>query len=169
MDDFVHFERHLAVTTNWAFFGSFGLVFSISGFAGAQLWTGLFGFALILGGFGAHIVLNHWFGTGFMKGEVALGFLAFVIAVLSFVWSWLAAPSFPATNVAIGLGGFAALLAGFIAYMVYWHGVRGSIAMFDRIRLNDAVFAREALTESVRSGQRRRARLSGAAPQEARS
>jgi|GEM_PF-684278 len=156
-------ERRLAVTTNWAFFGSFGLALAVSGFAGAHLVAGCAGFALFAAGFGAHVLLNHIYGTAFTKGEVALGFVVFTVAALSFVVSWLAAPAFPVANIAMGLVGFGALVACFLAYMVYHHGVRGSIGMFDRIRLNDPVFAREALAESARAERKRRARHSGTA------
>ena len=40
-------ERGLAVMTNWAFLGSFGLCFVVSGFSQADLFFGMFGFALL--------------------------------------------------------------------------------------------------------------------------
>ena len=52
--------RRLAVMTNWALFGSFGLCFTLTGFSAADLLAGLFGFALLAAAFGAHIVINRW-------------------------------------------------------------------------------------------------------------
>lgn len=127
-------ERQLAVMTNWGFLGSFGLCLAISGFSGGELLTGLLGFALLAAAFGAHVVINRIFRTRFTKGEVALGFIAFVVSVLSFVVSWIALPGFGAVNMAIGLIGFGGLFACFGFYMAAHHGVRGSIAMFDEIR-----------------------------------
>ena len=127
-------ERRLAVTTNWAFFGSFGLCFTLSGFGSADLLAGLFGFALLATAFGAHVIINHLFRTRFSKGEVALGFIAFIVSVLGFVLSWLALPHFETVNIAIGLAGFSLLFACFLFYLVAHHGVRGSIDMLDRVR-----------------------------------
>ena len=127
-------ERRLAVMTNWAFFGSFGLCFTLSGFSAADLLAGLFGFALLAAAFGAHVIINHLFRTRFSKGEVALGFIAFVVSVLGFVLSWLVLPHFDTANIAIGLAGFSLLFACFLFYLVAHHGVRGSIDMLDRVR-----------------------------------
>ena len=127
-------ERWLAVMTNWAFFGSFGLCFAISGFSLADLFFGLIGFSLLATAFGAHVIINHIFRTGFSKGEIASGFVVYAVSVVSFVVSWLALPRFDTANIAIGLSGFSLLLACFIFYLVANHGVRGSIDMFDQAR-----------------------------------
>ena len=127
-------ERRLAVMTNWAFFGSFGLCFALSGFSEADLLAGLFGFALLAAAFGAHVIINHLFRTRFSKGEVALGLTAFIFSVLGFVLSWLLLPHFDTANIAIGLAGFSLLFSCFLFYLVAHHGVRGSIDMFDRVR-----------------------------------
>ena len=127
-------ERRLAVATNWAFFGSFGLCFTLTGFSASDLLAGLFGFALLAAAFGAHVVINHLFRTRFSKGEVALGFIAFIVSVLGFVLSWLVLPHFETVNIAIGLAGFSLLFACFVFYLVAHHGVRGSIDLLDRVR-----------------------------------
>lgn len=127
-------ERWLAVMTNWAFFGAFGLCFAISGFSQADLLCGLLGFGLLATAFGAHVIINHIFQTGFSRGEIAAGFVVYVVSVISFVVSWLALPRFDTANIAIGLCGFSLLLACFLFYLVANHGVRGSIDMFDQAR-----------------------------------
>ena len=127
-------ERKLAVTTNWAFFGSFGLCFALSGFNAGNLAAGLFGFTLVIFGFAAHVIINHIFHTRFSDGEVALGFIVFAVALLIFVVSWIVMPHFGFVNIAIGLSGFTALFTCFIFYMVATHGVRGSIALLDVLR-----------------------------------
>jgi hypothetical protein len=120
--------------TSWALLGSFGLCFAISGFSTGDLPAGLAGFALICAGFGAHVLINHIYGAGFSKGETALGLGLFTISVLGFVVSWVAVPDFGWSRVAMGLAGFAALIACFASYMLVNHGVRGSFEMFDEIR-----------------------------------
>lgn len=132
--DTLRLERGLLVMTIWASFGSFGLAFILSGFSQADLLPGLLGFALILGGYVSHIIINHIFRSRFTPGEVALGFVAFIVSATGFVLSWMLLPAFPATSKAIGLIGFAALVAAFLFYMVAAHGVRGSIAMIDAAR-----------------------------------
>lgn len=134
MRDDARQQRHLLVTTGWAAFGSFGLAFAVAGFANADLGSGLLGFALIVAAYVAHIIVNHVFGASFSAGEVALGFVAFVVSASSFALSWVLTPGFAPANVAIGLAGFAALLAVFVFYMVAVHGVRGSIALIDAAR-----------------------------------
>ena len=127
-------QRQLLVTTGWGIFGSFGLAFAASGFANADLGPGLLGFALIVAGYVSHIIVNHLFASRFGPGEVALGFVAFVVSMTSFALSWILLPDFPPANIAIGLSGFAALLAVFIFYMTAVHGIRGSIALIDAAR-----------------------------------
>jgi hypothetical protein len=127
-------ERKLLVTTSWACFGAFGLAFALSGFSGGNVWAGLFGFALFVAGFAAHVIINRMFGTGFTQGEVALGFVVFAVSASSFALSWLVLPQFPGANIAIGLVGHTALVAAFVFYMMAVHGVRGSIALIDAAR-----------------------------------
>lgn len=127
-------EHKLAVTTNWGFFGSFGLCFVLSGFNAANLIAGLFGFTLLIFGFIAHVIINHIFRTHFSDGEVALGFVVYAVSLLIFVVSWIAAPHFGTVNIVIGLSGFAALSVCFVFYMVATHGVRGSIELLDVLR-----------------------------------
>lgn len=127
-------ERKLAVITNWAFFGSFGLCFVLSGFNAGNLAAGLFGFTLVVLGFVAHVIINYIFHTSFSDGEVALGFGVYAVSLLIFVVSWIVVPHFGFVNIAIGLSGFTALCACFVFYMAATHGVRGSIALLDVIR-----------------------------------
>lgn len=150
-------ERGLMVMSHWSLFASFGLAFALSGFAEANVWLGLAGFALFGVGFAVHVWINMLHDTGFTQGEVALGFVLYILGLLAFGGSWLASPHLQAANVAIGLIGFGSLLAGFIAYMAYHHGVRGSITMFDRVRLNDPVIAREAIESAAQARRHRRA------------
>jgi hypothetical protein len=127
-------ERRLAVVTSWASFGTFGLCFALSGFAATNLAAGVLGFALLVLGFVAHTIINYVFDADFTRGEAALGFVIFVLAVLVFVGSWIVAPNFGGTQAAIGLLGFAAITASFVIYMITRHGIREAFRMFDRIR-----------------------------------
>jgi hypothetical protein len=134
MDGSYRSERKLAVMTAWGFFGSFGLCFVMSGFGAADIVIGLLGFALVVAGFCAHVLINHLFDTGFTEGEVALGFIVLTASVLSFVAGWIMVADFGIARIAIGLGGFAAVFACLVFYTVKVHGVRGSITLIDEIR-----------------------------------
>ena len=127
-------ERRLAVVANWALFGSFGLGLIQSGAASGRSAIGLLGFALIIVGFVVQVIINRIHGGGFTVGEIALGFSAFGIAVVGFVASWIFDPRFGATDIVIGLGGFAAIIAGFIVYLVTKYGLKGSFSMFHQMR-----------------------------------
>jgi hypothetical protein len=127
-------EKKLAVETNWAFFGTFGSGFVLSGFGDGNLWMGLAGFAVFVLGFIAHVIINHLFGSDFSKGEIALGLIVFGISVLSFIGSWMFDPHFGGVNIIIGLAGFSAIVACLITYIVIKFGLKGSFAMIHRLR-----------------------------------
>ena len=93
-------EHRLAAMTNWAFFGSFGICLVLSGFAEASMIAGLAGFATLIAGFAAHIVINRIFRVGFSQPEIALGLGSFVVGVLCYLASVLVNPSFGEANVA---------------------------------------------------------------------
>ncbi|HWA45082.1 MAG TPA: hypothetical protein VHA10_17815 [Hypericibacter adhaerens] len=123
-------ERRLAVIANWGLFGTFGLGLILSGVNGGTIALGLLGFALILVGFIAQVIINQVYGRGFTPGEVALGFIGFGIAVLGFVASWIFDPTFGTTDIVVGLSGFAAIIVAFLVYLVTRYGLKGSFSMF---------------------------------------
>ncbi len=128
-------EHRLAAMTNWAFFGSFGICLILSGFAEASMIAGLAGFATLISGFAAHIVINRIFRVGFNQPEIALGLGSFVVGVLCYLASVLVDPSFGEANAASGLIGFSALAAAFVIYVIVNYGVRGSYQMIYRLHV----------------------------------
>lgn len=127
-------EHHLAVMTSWGLFGTFGPAFIASGFSHASMVSGLLGFAILVAGFVAHVVINAIYRTDFSRGEAALAFVLFAVSALAFVIAWIAVPDFGTARAVTGLGGFAAIFATFVFYMVTRFGMRGSFEMFDEIR-----------------------------------
>jgi hypothetical protein len=127
-------EKRLAVITNWAFFGSFGSSFILSGFSDGDLVMGQIGFAVLALGFIAHVIINRIFDAGFSKGEVAFGLIVFGVSVLSFVGSWLFDPHFGGVNIVIGLAGFSEIVACLIVYVVIKFGLKGSFTMIHQLR-----------------------------------
>ena len=127
-------ERTLAVVTSWGLFGSFGLGFILSGVASEQITIGLLGFATLVIGFIAHVIINRFFGTGFRNGEVVVGFLVFGVSLLGFMGGWIFDPNFDNASTVIGLAGFGAIIACFVVYLVAKFGLKGSFSMFHRMR-----------------------------------
>lgn len=130
-------EHRLAAMTNWAFFGSFGICLVLSGFAEDSMIAGLAGFATLIAGFTAHIVINRIFRVGFSQPEIALGLGSFVVGVLCYLTSVLVNPNFGEANVASGLIGFSALAAAFVIYVIVNYGVRGSYQMIYRLHVQE--------------------------------
>ena len=123
-------ERRLAVVANWAIFGAFGLGLIQSGVESGAIVIGLTGFALILLGFIAQVIINRLYGGGFTTGEVALGISTFGIAVLGFIAGCIFDPLFGTADMVIGLTGFGGIIAAFIVYLVTRYGLKGSFSMF---------------------------------------
>ncbi|HXT09854.1 MAG TPA: hypothetical protein VN715_23350 [Roseiarcus sp.] len=125
-------EHRLAVMTGWALFASFGVCLILSGFSEPSMIAGLAGFALLIAGFVAHIVVNAIFGAGFTPPQIALGLGAYTVGALCYIASVLFDPSFGEIDVATGLIGFSGLAGAFVLYIVVNYGVRGSYRMVYR-------------------------------------
>ena len=123
-------ERKLAVMTNWAVCAPFGIGLIQSGLANDEIPVGLLGFAILIVGFIAQIIINAAFGGGFNRGEIALGIGAFGVAVLAFIVGWIANPEFDSAAIIISLAGFAALIASFLIYLTAKYGLKGAFSMF---------------------------------------
>jgi hypothetical protein len=127
-------ERKLAIITSWGVAGSFGLSCIMSGFNQNQLALGLLGFALLIAAFVAHLIIGSMFGLMFDTGEVIVGFILFGIGLVAFAASWIFDPRFDSVDVAMGLAGFAAIIACFFVYLVTRFGLKGSFSMFHQLR-----------------------------------
>lgn len=127
-------EHLLAVVTLWGVAGAFGLGLILSGFHDGSVAVGLLGFAVVIAGFVAHTIVNSVYATRFSPLQIVAGMVLFCVGVLSFLASWLLDPQFGPAGVAIGLGGFAAVIVAFIAYVVSAHGLGGAFSLFHRRR-----------------------------------
>lgn len=126
-------ERRLAVVTCWSLCAPFALAFVISGFAGSVV-MGAIGFAILVVGFVAHVIINQLYGTGFTTGEIVVGFIAFDVALLSFMGAWIATPELGGARVITGLAGFGAIVLCFVVYLVTRYGMKGAFSMFHQAR-----------------------------------
>jgi hypothetical protein len=127
-------ERQLAVMTCWGLAGPFALGFILTGFNDDSIAAGLMGFGVVVAGLVAHVIVGQMYRTGFMSGEIVLGFVVFGVALLSFLAAWIVDRHFSEADIIIGLAGFAAIIAVFIAYVVIKFGLRGAFSMFHDLR-----------------------------------
>ncbi len=123
-------EKRLAVSTSWGLCGPAGLCLVVSGFDAGVPAATLGGFAVLVLGFIAHVVINAVFRTGFSIGEVAAGFIAFGVALTVFILASLLDHRLAVADIAAGIAGFAALVACFVVYLVTRFGLKGAFSRF---------------------------------------
>jgi hypothetical protein len=87
------------------------------------------GVLIIVLAFVAHIIVNGIFDTGFSPGEAALGIGAYGLLGLVFVAAAVGG-TLTMTNYYSGLTLFGVLAAGFLAYLLTRHGLRGAFSRF---------------------------------------
>jgi hypothetical protein len=119
-------ERRLAVMTHWGLAGSFGMAFLLSGFNASDWTCGLLGYALLIGGFVGHVLINHFFDSGFNAGEVALGLILFGLFALVFVVTALLTPQYNRVNLGLGITGFSVMALVLALYLIIRYGTRGT-------------------------------------------
>lgn len=122
-------ERNILVFAIWAVLGFLGLGIFLEGLA-RDLWLlSALGIALIVVAFGAHIIVNGIFGTGFSPGETALGIGAYGFLGLVFVLATVG-DDMTTADFYSGLTLFGVLAAGFLAYLLTRHGLRNAFSQF---------------------------------------
>ena len=127
-------DRHALVMALWLGFAFVAVILLKLGIEHVNLWALSFGFAAVLIGFIAHVLINIVFKTLFTPKEVALGLFIFAICLL---WFGLAVIFYPQHRLSLFLPialGFVALTTAVIFTMITWLGVRGAFESFDIIR-----------------------------------
>ena len=127
-------DRHALVTALWLGFAFLAVTLLKLRIEHANLWALSLGFASVLAGFIAHVLVNIVFRTLFTPREVALGLFVFAICLL---WFGLAVIFYPQHRISLFLPialGFVALTTVMIFTMITWLGVRGAFDSFDIIR-----------------------------------
>jgi hypothetical protein len=130
-------DRHALVMAFWLPAAVVAVALFHHGFGPGGPWWVAGGFAAVLAGFGAHVIVNAVTGTGFTAREVALGLFAYALAALALVLSVLLTPGFDGGDFWPGALGLMALAAAVLLYMVIRHGPRGAFERFDIIRDNN--------------------------------
>jgi hypothetical protein len=132
--DLKSLDRHALVMALWLGFAFLAVSLLHLGIDRANWWALSLGFASVLAGFIAHVLINIVFKTLFTPGEVALGLFVFATCLL---WFGLAVFFYPQHRFSLFLPialGFVSLTAAVIFTMITWLGVRGAFESFDIIR-----------------------------------
>ena len=127
-------DRHALVMALWLGFAFVAVTLLKLGIDHTNWWALSLGFASVLVGFIAHVLINVVFKTLFTPKEIALGLFAFAISLL---WFGLAVIFYPELRLSLFLPialGFLALTAAVIFTMITWLGVRDAFESFDIIR-----------------------------------
>lgn len=127
-------DRHALVMALWLGFAFLSVTLLKLGIEHASWWALGLGFASVLAGFIAHVLINVAFGTRFTQKEVALGLSVFAISLL---WFGLAVIFYPQhrANLFVPIAiGFVTVTASVIFTMITWLGLRGAFESFDIIR-----------------------------------
>ena len=122
-------DRGILVFAIWAVFGFLGLGLFLEGMARDVWGLAAVGVGVVVLAFVGHIIVNGVFDTGFTPGETVLGIGAYGLLGLLFVLGALQGGMTVADFYA-GLTFFAALSAGFLAYLFTRHGLRGAFSRF---------------------------------------
>jgi MFS family permease len=130
-------DRHALVMAVWLPTAFVAAALLHHGFGQGGVWWLAGGFAAVLAGFGAHVIVNAALGTDFTTREVALALFAFALAALALVFAVLLTPGFATTFFWPTALGMMALAAAAVLYMVIRYGPRAAFERFDIIRDNN--------------------------------
>lgn len=130
-------DRHALVLAVWLPAGFVALGLLHYGFgAGGPWWVGA-GFAALLAGFAAHVIVNAVLGTSFTTRETGLGMVLYTTAMVAIVLAVLMGAGLAARFFLTVAGGMIALLLAALFYMLTRFGTRDAFDKFDSIRDNN--------------------------------
>lgn len=141
-------DRHALVMTCWLAAALPAAILFDCGFGGGGARYLLAGFAVILAGFAAHVIVNAVYATGFSPRELGLGIVAYGIGLVLFLSVSLVDAPFAALNFMPLSIGFIAVGAVVVFYLITRYGARQAFDAFDAIR-------------DFRSGERNPTRVTG--------
>jgi hypothetical protein len=127
-------DRHALTTTIWLCCGFVAAACFSYGFgAGGVLFVAC-GFTVILAGFIAHIIVNAVHDAYFTSRELALGLIAYAVALVSFGLALLLSQDFARRQFLPVSLGLIIVPATVLFYMIVHFGVRRTFESFDVIR-----------------------------------
>lgn len=130
-------DRHALVLAVWLPAGFVALGLLLYGFSAGGAWWVAAGFAALLAGFAAHVIVNAGLGTSFTPREAGLGMALYATGLVALVLAVLLGDGFAARFFLPVAGGMIALLLAVLFYMLTRFGTRDAFDMFDIIRDNN--------------------------------
>ncbi len=130
-------DRHALVLAVWLPAGFVALGLLHYGFGPGGAWWVAGGFAALLAGFAAHVIVNATLGTGFTPREVGLAMVVYATGLVALVLAVLLGDGFAARFFLPVAGGMIVLLLAAVFYMLTRFGTRDAFARFDIIRDNN--------------------------------
>lgn len=132
--EWARLDRHALVMSIWLSAGFVAVTLFAHGCRELAMLSVIGGFATVLAGFIGHVIINAVSGTTFTPREVALGLVAYSLALLWFMLALLFGLEIAKALFFPLIAGFIALPLAVIFYMVVHFGVRGAFEAFDVIR-----------------------------------
>ena len=130
-------DRHALVLAVWLPAGFAALALLHHGFGPGGPWWVAAGFAAVLAGFSAHVIVNAGLGTTFTQREAGLGIVVYATGIVAIVLAVLLADGFAARFLLPVAGGMIALLLAALFYMLTRFGSRDTFDRFDIVRDNN--------------------------------
>ena len=130
-------DRHALVLAVWLPAGFVALGLLHHGFGAGGPWWVAAGFAALLAGFAAHVVVNAVLGTTFSLREAGLGMVLYATAMVALVLAVLVVDGFASRLFLPVAGGMTGLLLAAVVYMLIRFGSRAAFDKFDSIRDNN--------------------------------
>ncbi len=130
-------DRHALVLAVWLPAGFVALGLLHYGFGVGGAWWVAVGFAALLAGFAAHVIVNASLGTNFTARETGLGMVLYVTGIIVLVLAVLTGDGFAARFFLPVAGGMITLLLAAVFYILTRFGTRAAFDKFDVIRDNN--------------------------------
>jgi len=137
-------DRHALAVTIWTPAGLIAATLYHYGLGAGGALAIAAAFAVVLGAFAGHVIVNVVSGTAFTMGELALGLTLAGAGLLGLGAATLASPEFARRAFLPTSLGFVAVVVAFAFYMIAKSGVRLAFEAFDAIRSFSARDALEA-------------------------
>ena len=134
---FDRLDRHALVLAVWLPTGFVALGLFHYGFGAGGAWWVAAGFAAVLAGFAAHVVVNAVLGSSFTARETGLGMVLFATGLVALVLAVLLVDGFAARFFLPVAGGMIGLLLAAVFYLLTRFGTRAAFDKFDSIRDNN--------------------------------
>jgi hypothetical protein len=124
-------DRHALVMAVWLSFGLVSITLLNYGVGAGGTPFILLAFAAIFAAFIGHVIVNAVYHTTFTPRELALGLVVYATGLVAFGAAMLLAPGFGARHFLAISGGFIAIFAAVLFYMITHFGVRRVFNAFD--------------------------------------